>query len=266
MLAYNGSIPGPTLRVAAGRPQSPWTCATTATWRPPCTGTGCGWRTATTGCRTRPRSRSPSAAVHATRCSSRTPASTGTTRTCARTSRRRWASYGTIVVDPADPAYWPPVDRELTITLDDLLVEDGHIAAFRRSGPNFTAMGRFGNVLLINGEPAYAGTATHGRGRAAVPGQHRQHPAVQRRPVRGADEAGRRRQRSIRAGDVRRRRPAGSVGAGRRRRASSTPPGRCGSSTGRRIGPTTSARSRWHAGAPGAAAGHLRRRSGPTRS
>ena len=37
--------------------------------------------------------------------------------------------YGTIVVDPDRPGYWPPVDRELTLTLDDLLVEDGHIAA-----------------------------------------------------------------------------------------------------------------------------------------
>src|SRR3954468_8374717 len=35
--------------------------------------------------------------------------------------------YGSIVGEPTDPGYWPPVDRELTITLDDLLVEDGHI-------------------------------------------------------------------------------------------------------------------------------------------
>jgi FtsP/CotA-like multicopper oxidase with cupredoxin domain len=65
-------------------------------------------------------------------------------------------------VEPTDPGYWPPVDRELTLTLDDLLVEDGHIAAFSRSGPNFTAMGRFGNVLLINGETAFAAAAAVG--------------------------------------------------------------------------------------------------------
>jgi FtsP/CotA-like multicopper oxidase with cupredoxin domain len=70
--------------------------------------------------------------------------------------------YGTIVVEPADPDYWAPVDRELTLTLDDLLVEEGHIASFHRSGPNFTAMGRFGNVLLANGETAFAGTAAVG--------------------------------------------------------------------------------------------------------
>ena len=67
--------------------------------------------------------------------------------------------YGTIVVEPTDPTYWPAVDRQLTLTLDDLLVEDGHIAPFHRSGPNFTAMGRFGNVLLINGEPEFTGSA-----------------------------------------------------------------------------------------------------------
>jgi FtsP/CotA-like multicopper oxidase with cupredoxin domain len=70
--------------------------------------------------------------------------------------------YGTIIVEPSDPAYWPPVDRQLTFTLDDLLVDDGHIASFSRSGPNFTAMGRFGNALLINGETAFTGEATVG--------------------------------------------------------------------------------------------------------
>ena len=70
--------------------------------------------------------------------------------------------YGTIIVEPANQSYWPPVDRQLSITLDDLLVEDGHIAPFRRSGPNYTAMGRFGNVMLINGEAEFSGEAAVG--------------------------------------------------------------------------------------------------------
>lgn len=70
--------------------------------------------------------------------------------------------YGTIVVEPSDASYWPAVDRQLTLTLDDLLVEDGHIAPFRRSGPTFTAMGRFGNVLLISGETQFSGEAAQG--------------------------------------------------------------------------------------------------------
>jgi FtsP/CotA-like multicopper oxidase with cupredoxin domain len=70
--------------------------------------------------------------------------------------------YGTIIVEPSDPSYWPAVDRQISITLDDLLVENGQIAPFHRSGPNYTAMGRFGNVMLINGETEFSGEAAVG--------------------------------------------------------------------------------------------------------
>ena len=70
--------------------------------------------------------------------------------------------YGTIIVEPSDASYWPAVDRQLSITLDDVLVENGHIAPFHRSGPNYTAMGRFGNVMLINGETTFSGEAAVG--------------------------------------------------------------------------------------------------------
>jgi FtsP/CotA-like multicopper oxidase with cupredoxin domain len=61
--------------------------------------------------------------------------------------------YGTIVVEPTDPGYWPSVHRELVITLDDILIEDGRVAAFSRDHTTYAAMGRFGNHMLVNGEP-----------------------------------------------------------------------------------------------------------------
>jgi FtsP/CotA-like multicopper oxidase with cupredoxin domain/thioredoxin reductase len=61
--------------------------------------------------------------------------------------------YGNILVSPEDPEYWPPVHRELALTLDDVLVEEGRIAAFSPSGPTHVAMGRFGNVMLVSGDP-----------------------------------------------------------------------------------------------------------------
>jgi FtsP/CotA-like multicopper oxidase with cupredoxin domain len=64
--------------------------------------------------------------------------------------------YGNIVVEPTDPDYWPPVDREVVLMVDDILLEDGRIAAYERSGPNHTAMGRFGNVLLVNGNTEWS--------------------------------------------------------------------------------------------------------------
>src|SRR5436853_1022585 len=33
--------------------------------------------------------------------------------------------YGNILVIPEDPGYWPPADRDVLLTLDDLLLEDG---------------------------------------------------------------------------------------------------------------------------------------------
>jgi FtsP/CotA-like multicopper oxidase with cupredoxin domain len=61
--------------------------------------------------------------------------------------------YGTIVVEPAERDYWPPANRELALTLDDLLIEDGRIAPFQRAETTYAAMGRYGNVMLVNGEP-----------------------------------------------------------------------------------------------------------------
>ncbi|MCW2765056.1 MAG: putative Multicopper oxidase [Nocardioides sp.] len=70
--------------------------------------------------------------------------------------------YGGVVVDPDDPDYWPPVHRELFVTLDDLLLEEGKVAPFSREETTHAAMGRFGNVILVNGETDLALTAQRG--------------------------------------------------------------------------------------------------------
>ena len=70
--------------------------------------------------------------------------------------------YGNIHVVPAEPDYWPPVNRELFLTLDDVLIEDGKIAGFSASETTHVAMGRFGNVMLVSGEPDLALTAKRG--------------------------------------------------------------------------------------------------------
>src|SRR3954453_1588343 len=64
--------------------------------------------------------------------------------------------YGTILVVPDDPGYWPPAHRELVVTFDDFLIEDGRIAPFSPAETTYASMGRFGNQLLVNGEPSLA--------------------------------------------------------------------------------------------------------------
>jgi FtsP/CotA-like multicopper oxidase with cupredoxin domain len=70
--------------------------------------------------------------------------------------------YGNLLVEPADPGYWPPAHRELVLTLDDILLEGGGVAPFSRTEPTHTAMGRFGDVLLVAGETDLALSARSG--------------------------------------------------------------------------------------------------------
>jgi FtsP/CotA-like multicopper oxidase with cupredoxin domain len=70
--------------------------------------------------------------------------------------------YGNVVVEPADSDYWPPAHRELALTLDDILLENGKVAPFSRSETTYAAMGRFGDVLLVNGETNLALEAKRG--------------------------------------------------------------------------------------------------------
>jgi FtsP/CotA-like multicopper oxidase with cupredoxin domain len=70
--------------------------------------------------------------------------------------------YGNVLVEPADANYWPPANREILLTLDDILLEDGKVAPFSRAETTHAAMGRFGDVLLVSGEPDLTLTARLG--------------------------------------------------------------------------------------------------------
>jgi FtsP/CotA-like multicopper oxidase with cupredoxin domain len=62
--------------------------------------------------------------------------------------------YGNILVEPSERDYWPPAHREVFFTLDDILLdEEGRVAPFDPHETNYVAMGRFGTTFLIAGEP-----------------------------------------------------------------------------------------------------------------
>src|SRR3954451_14889026 len=60
--------------------------------------------------------------------------------------------YGNLIVVPGDADYWAPAHREVAVTLDDILIEDGKVAEFLREDTTYAAMGRFGNTMLAAGE------------------------------------------------------------------------------------------------------------------
>jgi FtsP/CotA-like multicopper oxidase with cupredoxin domain len=70
--------------------------------------------------------------------------------------------YGNVLVEPAEADYWPAVHREVVLTLDDILIEDGKVAAFSRAETTHAAMGRFGTVLLIGGQTDPSLAVRHG--------------------------------------------------------------------------------------------------------
>lgn len=62
--------------------------------------------------------------------------------------------YGNYLVNDASQAILP-VNREETLILDDILLENEKLPAFLKNWVNYSLMGRYGNVMLINGTPHY---------------------------------------------------------------------------------------------------------------
>ncbi len=69
--------------------------------------------------------------------------------------------YGNILV-VGDPDDYGPVNREEMLVLDDLLVDDDGLIPFGKEGPTQALMGRFGTLMLTNGEADYHLTARKG--------------------------------------------------------------------------------------------------------
>lgn len=63
--------------------------------------------------------------------------------------------YGAYVVTPKEAGYWAPADHEEVLFLSDILMEGGAIAPFSDKYVTHAMMGRFGNTQMVNGETAF---------------------------------------------------------------------------------------------------------------
>jgi FtsP/CotA-like multicopper oxidase with cupredoxin domain len=70
--------------------------------------------------------------------------------------------YGNLMVRSPRKNYFSPANRDEVLMLDDLLMDDGGLVPYGRAAATHALMGRFGNVMLVNGEPRYALTVGQG--------------------------------------------------------------------------------------------------------
>ncbi len=60
--------------------------------------------------------------------------------------------YGNMMVTSPDPDYYNPVNAEEVLMLDDILIDEAGLFPYGEERATHALMGRFGNVMLVNGE------------------------------------------------------------------------------------------------------------------
>lgn len=70
--------------------------------------------------------------------------------------------YANIIVTPKDSGYFPPANREVPLMLDDIALDKDGMLPFDAKVTDHALMGRFGNVMLVNGETDYRLQARQG--------------------------------------------------------------------------------------------------------
>lgn len=63
--------------------------------------------------------------------------------------------YGNMLVAPPEADYYSPVNKEEVLILDDILMDDRGMIAWGDVAATHALMGRFGNVMLVNGAMGY---------------------------------------------------------------------------------------------------------------
>lgn len=63
--------------------------------------------------------------------------------------------YGAYWVVPNDKNYWSPVNEEVPLMINDIAIQNGRTDSFNPKVTNYALMGEFGNVMLVNGSTNY---------------------------------------------------------------------------------------------------------------
>ncbi|MES2023846.1 MAG: multicopper oxidase family protein [Patescibacteria group bacterium] len=64
--------------------------------------------------------------------------------------------YGAYIVEPANINYWDSVNMEAPLFVNDILMDKNGVVPFNKKSSDHIMMGRYGNVMLVNGEENYS--------------------------------------------------------------------------------------------------------------
>ncbi len=64
--------------------------------------------------------------------------------------------FGNLLVTSPDPEYYGPAHRQEVFVLDDILMDDQGALPWGAESPTHALMGRFGNVMMVNGQTGYS--------------------------------------------------------------------------------------------------------------
>jgi FtsP/CotA-like multicopper oxidase with cupredoxin domain len=70
--------------------------------------------------------------------------------------------FGNLLVTSPDPDHYGPSHREEVFVLDDILMDEQGLLPWGESAPTHALMGRFGNVMMVNGETDHRLTVDRG--------------------------------------------------------------------------------------------------------
>jgi FtsP/CotA-like multicopper oxidase with cupredoxin domain len=70
--------------------------------------------------------------------------------------------FGNLLVTSPDPDHYGPSHREEVFVLDDVLMDEQGLLPWGESAPTHALMGRFGNVMMVNGETDHRLTVDRG--------------------------------------------------------------------------------------------------------
>ena len=70
--------------------------------------------------------------------------------------------FGNLLVTSPNPSYYGPAHREEILVLDDILMDEQGALPWGENAPTHALMGRFGNVMMVNGETNHQLSAKQG--------------------------------------------------------------------------------------------------------